>query len=284
MKKNKFISAFIVLACLLCVSGCEKKAEETDKTTDDVTANDTTDTSDTTDAGEESTGTDTRSEPIVTYDETWYFADMTTRIMADDKDWVLTGWNTRLYFDGCVGADENGGGFNLINKHEVNDEKTYSLEFELYTPENGDEEYNKPQNTLFVGLRVYFETSSAEENDGIWLGIKENTLAVKYSGLDDVKEYTLPYSFVDGFRRTCIEDRQSENTVIVSVYNDEGEKEELYRLSFGDGKIKIYSYSDGFAEVYDTLETDNETYYGGYCRLWSNNRGNVFIKNVARTK
>lgn len=279
MKKSKFTSVFIALACLLCVSGCEKKAEETTKTTYEVTVNETIDTE------EESTADDTKSEPKVAYDETWYFADMTTRIMADDADWVLTGWNTQLYFDGCVGADKNGGGFNLINKHEVNDEKTYSLEFELYTPENDDEEYNKPQNTLFVGLRVYFETSSAEENDGIWLGIKENTLAVKYSsGLDGVKQYVLPYSFADGFRRVSIEDEQSENTITVSVYNDEGEKKELYRLVFGDGKIKVYSYGDGFTEIYDTLETDNETYYGGYCRLWSNNRGNVFIKNVARTK
>lgn len=279
MSKIKFISVPIVLACLLCVNGCEKKATETDKTVTDVTAAGVTDTE------TENITADTKNEPETAYDETWYFADMTTKIMADDADWVLTGWNTQLYFDGFAGADRDGGGFNLINKHEVNDEKTYSLEFELYTPKNGDEEYNKPQNTLFVGLRVYFETSSAEENDGIWLGIKENTLAVKYlPGLDEVKQYLLPYSFSEGFRRVSIEDNQSENTVTVSAFDDGNKKTELYKLAFGDGKIEVYSYSDGFAEVYDTLTTDNETYYGGYCRLWSNNRGNVFIKNVARTK
>ncbi len=275
----KFGAVPLAFLLLLGFCGCEKTVCETEKMTGDTGSESVA----LENAGSETKSIDTDNE--VTYDEKWYFADMTEQIMADDEDWVLTGWNTPLYFGTYVGANKDGGGFNLVNKHELNDEKTYALEFELYTPKNENEEYNKPQNTLFVGLRVYFETGTAEENDGIWLGIKENTLAVKYSaGLDGLKQYTLPYSFTEKFRRVCIEDIQSENMVKVSVYSDNGEKTELYRLVFGSGKIDVYSYADGFAQICDCLETDSETYFGGYCRLWSNNRGGVYVKNVARTK
>lgn len=284
LQRLRYICLALALPLALGATGCKRSEERegTEATAQGAytSSSDTAHESDVETVGE-NTGADSA---INMYGDGWYTASMSEQIMADDDDWIFTGRNTKLYFGSYAGCDTDGGEFTLINRHFYNDEKNCVMEFELYTPDNASPEYDKSENTLFAALRVQYETSTLSDGDGLWLGFKKDELAIANAADgDDIKTYKLPYSFSEGFRRVRIEDDKRSGTVSLSLEDDSGKLNEVYRLSVGS-EVRLYSYTDGFTEPIAVLSTEGDISPDGQIKLFCNGRGGVYIKNVACKK
>ncbi len=269
------------------VTPLETLPQETSDTADESTGDDVTETGTDTETEDVSTDTDA---PETEYDGTWSFAALDEQIMADDEDWVFTGWKTALYYDGYAGSDAHGSGFTLVNKNYINEKDTYKFEFELSTPRSGDV-YDEPNDkALFVGLRQQTDAANATDDDGIWLAFKDKKMCVKGSGdtlLGSLTEFELPYGFDPDFRKIFVEDNQSEGIIKVFLENENGDKVLVCRIEVGHNDSKgvtqltVYTWKDGFTEKSAVLDCALDIYDGGFVMLWSNNRSQVYIKNAA---
>lgn len=289
--KMKILALLIAVSALL--SACAPK--ETEKDTSDTAAAET-DTA-TVQSDKETDGetkapvsdADPVTEALDVYGAEWSFASLSQQILASDEDWSVSGTGQAgglTYFGEYAGAKPHGSVFDIASLNYAGDEEKYRFDLELWTPESGDPLDSPADISLFVGLRLQdLSATAADPRSGIWLSFKGESMGVVGADISDTVTFSLPYGFEEGFRRICIEDDQRKNTVSVWIESGEGEKQLAFRLQLStDGEstvIDVYSYTDGFAEPSARVSKGKRLMYGGYVKLWNNNKGEVYLKNIA---
>lgn len=234
-------------------------------------------------------GADPVTEALDTYGAEWSFASLSQQILASDEDWSVSGTGQAgglTYFGEYAGAKPHGSVFDIASLNYAGDEEKYRFDLELWTPESGDPLDAPADISLFVGLRLQdLSATAADPRSGIWLSFKGGSMGVVGADISDTVTFSLPYGFEEGFRRICIEDDQRKNTVSVWIESGEGEKQLAFCLQLStDGEstvIDVYSYTDGFAEPSARVSKGKRLMYGGYVKLWNNNKGEVYLKNIA---
>lgn len=295
MKKIRIVS--LICALLICLCACngtqtsngtqaETQAPTTAGQTEHASVTDAPQTNAQTedvhtDAPQTNAQTDAEiiTEEPADYSDGWVFVPMSEQILASDEDWSVTG--SPVYENGyvsCGGAK----GFDIAYMNEFSPEDTYRLEFELKT--DGTEE-----NALYVGAGIRTDWGVADENNGLWLYFKGNSICIKDK---DGKDVCLPlkYSISDSFSRICILSEKApdaERVLHVFQSNESGSNELLYKLcpttENGNTAVYAYAWSSGFTEVCEIADLGFDLAFseGGYIKLWCDGATGTCVKNLA---